>query len=71
MAPEAVAEARYTVQSDVWAFGVLLWEVVTYAMTPYGALAGPELVAELARGFRLPPPQDCPPALCVAGWFFL
>jgi serine/threonine protein kinase len=61
MAPEALSEAKYTSKSDVWSFGVLMWEIVSFAMMPYGALAGQDLLIELERGFRLPLPQDCPP----------
>ena len=35
MAPEALTVGRYSRQSDVWSFGVLLWEVFTFAMQPY------------------------------------
>jgi serine/threonine protein kinase len=65
MAPEAIKEAKYTSKSDVWAFGVLGYEVTSFGMTPYGALGGQELMSELERGYRLPQPPACPPALCV------
>jgi serine/threonine protein kinase len=65
MAPEAIKEAKYTIKSDVWAFGVLCYEVTSLGMTPYGALSGHELMAEIERGYRLPQPPACPLALCV------
>jgi serine/threonine protein kinase len=65
MAPEVIAEAKYTSKSDVWAFGVLGYEVASLGLTPYGALGGQELVAEICRGHRLPQPQTCPDHLCV------
>ena len=65
MAPEAIKEARYTTASDVWAFGVLAYEVTSFAMTPYGALSGPELMAELETGYRLPQPPACPEKMFV------
>ena len=61
MAPETVQEAKYTSKSDVWAFGVLGYEVTSLGMTPYGALGGQELMAELERGYRLQQPPQCPP----------
>ncbi len=63
MAPETVLEAKYSAKSDVWAFGVLCYEVTSLGMTPYGALGGQELMAELQRGYRLPQPPMCPPAM--------
>ena len=60
MAPEAIKEAKYTSKSDVWAFGVLGYEVTSFGMTPYGALGGQELMAELEHGYRLPQPSACP-----------
>ena len=65
MAPETVHEAKYSSKSDVWAFGVLCYEVTSLGMTPYGALSGHELMAELQRGYRLPQPATCPAALYV------
>jgi serine/threonine protein kinase len=65
MAPEAILEAKYTTKSDVWAFGVLGFEVTSFGMTPYGALGGVELMAELQNGYRLPQPPTCPPTLCA------
>jgi serine/threonine protein kinase len=59
MAPEAIKEAKYTIKSDVWAFGVLCYEVSSLGMTPYGALSGHELMAEIERGMRLPQPPNC------------
>jgi serine/threonine protein kinase len=65
MAPEAIRDAKYTIKSDVWAFGVLCYEVTSLGMTPYGALGGHELMAEIERGYRLPQPANCPPSLFV------
>jgi serine/threonine protein kinase len=69
MAPEAIREAKYTIKSDVWAFGVLCYEVASLGMTPYGALSGQELMLELERGYRLPQPAACPSDLCVVVFF--
>jgi serine/threonine protein kinase len=71
MAPEAIKDARYSNKSDVWAFGVLLYEVTSLGMTPYGALSGQELLAELDGGYRLPQPSLCSAKLCVVLSFCL
>ncbi len=62
-APEAILEAKYTMASDVWSFGVLAWEVTSFAMMPYGNLNGADLIADLRQGYRLPHPIACPDPL--------
>ena len=62
-APEALLEAKYTSASDVWSFGVLMYEVTSFAVTPYGALGAQEVMQELKSGYRLPPPPACPAEL--------
>jgi hypothetical protein len=63
MAPEAILEAKFSSAGDVWSFGVLGWEMTSYAMTPYGTLSGPELLEDIRRGHRLPQPPGCPDPL--------
>jgi serine/threonine protein kinase len=63
MSPEAIREARYTHKSDVWAFGVLAFEVTSFATIPYGNLSAHELYDELKAGYRLPAPPSCLPEL--------
>ena len=65
MAPETVRDAKYSTKSDVWAFGVFCYEVTSLGMTPYGALGGQELMAELERGYRLPQSATTPANLLV------
>ncbi len=45
--------------SDVWAFGVLLWEMASFARTPYGACNAEEITRDVQGGFRLPQPAQC------------
>lgn len=61
MAPEALREAKFTHKADVWSFGVLLWELVSFAKTPYGALGVREIVEMLSTGERLPEQVFTPP----------
>ena len=59
MAFESLAYSVYTSQSDVWSFGVLLWELVTLGSTPYPGLAVHELFNFLTAGCRMEKPENC------------
>ena len=59
----AMPHALWLAASDVWSFGVLLWELTSFAKTPYGAIGASEVVAELDKGYRLPQPPACPAAM--------
>ncbi|KAL9961359.1 hypothetical protein ACROYT_G030281 [Oculina patagonica] len=59
MALESLQDYSYTSESDVWAFGVVLWEIETGGQVPYAALGGMEIVAALQRGERLQRPDGC------------
>lgn len=53
MSLESLKTAKFSAKSDVWAFGVLCWEVTTLAKTPYGALGVKDMVDSLTNGDRL------------------
>lgn len=59
-APECVLQSVFTSQSDVWAFGVTLWELFSYGEQPYVGLRGKEVIEMVERGDRLLPPAKCP-----------
>lgn len=59
MALESLEDYSYTSESDVWAYGVVLWEVETGGQVPYAALGGQEIVKTLKNGERLPKPEGC------------
>ncbi|KAM8876392.1 tyrosine-protein kinase Fes/Fps isoform 1-T1 [Synchiropus picturatus] len=59
-APEALNFGRYTSESDVWSFGVLLWETFSLGMTPYPNMSNQQARDEVERGFRMLPPRTCP-----------
>ncbi|XP_074032211.1 receptor protein-tyrosine kinase sevenless isoform X2 [Leptinotarsa decemlineata] len=63
MAPESLVDGVFTSQSDVWAFGVLLWEIMTLGQQPYPARANLEVLHYVRRGGRLGKPTDCPEEL--------
>ncbi|KJE92760.1 TKL protein kinase, variant [Capsaspora owczarzaki ATCC 30864] len=62
MAPECLLFRKFTHQSDVWAFGILAWEVYAYGASPYGKTTGPEILAAIESGRRLEQPDACPVA---------
>ncbi|VDO20580.1 unnamed protein product [Haemonchus placei] len=60
MALEALDSHMYTVESDVWSYGILLWEIMTMGGTPYPTIAMPQLYSVLKGGYRMEAPQKCP-----------
>ncbi|XP_061405891.1 tyrosine-protein kinase receptor TYRO3-like isoform X2 [Lethenteron reissneri] len=59
LAPECMADRLYTAKSDVWAFGVTMWEIVTRGQAPYPGVANHEMFDFLVTGKRLKQPPDC------------
>jgi serine/threonine protein kinase len=58
--PEVLNYTRFSSKSDVWAFGVLVWEVFTCGDMPYGRAKNPEVVERVQRGQILQRPNSCP-----------
>ncbi|XP_050951813.1 protein-tyrosine kinase 6b [Labeo rohita] len=60
-APEAISHGQYSNKSDVWSFGILLYEIVTYGATPYPGLNNYEAVRLVTEeNYRMPLPSKCP-----------
>ena len=59
-APEALQLGTYTTSSDVWSYGVVLWEAFSMGMQPYGGLSNYEVKVLVERQERMEAPQDCP-----------
>lgn len=59
-APEGLAYNKFSSKSDVWSFGVLLWEIATYGMTPYPGVELSEVFYTLNSGHRMSKPAGCP-----------
>ncbi|GMR31579.1 hypothetical protein PMAYCL1PPCAC_01774 [Pristionchus mayeri] len=59
-APEGLAYNTFSTKSDVWAFGVLLWEIATCGMAPYPGVELSNVYSLLEKGFRMDQPHGCP-----------
>uniref|UniRef100_A0AAY4BTF3 Tyrosine-protein kinase receptor TYRO3 n=1 Tax=Denticeps clupeoides TaxID=299321 RepID=A0AAY4BTF3_9TELE len=59
IALESLADNVYTTQSDVWSFGVTMWEIMARGQTPYPGVENSEIYEYLIRGERLKQPPDC------------
>ncbi|XP_050101365.1 tyrosine-protein kinase Btk29A isoform X3 [Anopheles aquasalis] len=57
--PEVLNYTRFSSKSDVWAYGVLMWEVFTCGKMPYGRLKNTEVVERVQRGIILEKPKAC------------
>ncbi|NP_001389687.1 ephrin type-A receptor 5 isoform 11 precursor [Mus musculus] len=62
-APEAIAFRKFTSSSDVWSYGIVMWEVVSYGERPYWEMTNQDVIKAVEEGYRLPSPMDCPAAL--------
>ncbi|XP_038863477.1 macrophage-stimulating protein receptor-like [Salvelinus namaycush] len=63
MAIESLQTQKFTTKSDVWSFGVLMWELLTRGASPYPEVDPYDITQFLLKGRRLPQPQFCPDAL--------
>ncbi|CAG06663.1 unnamed protein product, partial [Tetraodon nigroviridis] len=63
MAPESINFRRFTTASDVWMFGVCVWEIFSMAQQPFFWLENSQVIDQLESGIRLPKPQLCPPTV--------
>uniref|UniRef100_A0A8C1VFE4 receptor protein-tyrosine kinase n=1 Tax=Cyprinus carpio TaxID=7962 RepID=A0A8C1VFE4_CYPCA len=63
MPPESIFYNRYTSESDVWAYGVVLWEIFSYGMQPYYGMAHEEVIYYVRDGNVLACPENCPQEL--------
>jgi len=59
MAPESIWDNVYTTKSDVWSFGVLLWEIVTLGASPYPGMGPKQVMTGIQKGFRMEKPEHC------------
>nr|CAD7595295.1 unnamed protein product [Timema genevievae] len=64
MSPESVMYGRFTLESDVWSYGVVLWEIYSMGKQPYYGHSNEEVVRLILQGIMLIPPDDCPTLIC-------
>lgn len=70
LAPEVLEHGRHSIASDVWSFGVVMWEILSFGKIPYTWLSNKEVSEQVPRGerwlhtfylfLRLPKPAECP-----------
>ena len=63
MAPEATLYNRFSIKSDVWSFGIVIYEVITYGWFPYPGMTNAQVLEALQQGYRMPLPIGCPDKL--------
>ena len=61
--PEAALYNRFTVKSDVWSFGIVLYEIITYGRFPYPGMTNAEVLEKIQTGYRMGCPPNCPQRL--------
>ncbi|CAH8599784.1 unnamed protein product [Heterobilharzia americana] len=59
-APEAIRDRLFTTKSDVWSFGILLWEIYSYGRIPYPRMMANQVLRHIESGYRMKSPEDCP-----------
>ncbi|XP_075801516.1 ephrin type-A receptor 10 isoform X1 [Microtus pennsylvanicus] len=62
-APETLQFGHFSSASDVWSFGIVMWEVMAFGERPYWDMSGQDVIKAVEDGFRLPPPRNCPSPL--------
>src|SRR5262245_27989666 len=58
--PEVIQHGKFSTKSDVWSFGICLWEVFSFGAIPYKTFSNQEAVEKVESGYRLPAPENTP-----------
>uniref|UniRef100_H3AYZ1 Tyrosine-protein kinase n=1 Tax=Latimeria chalumnae TaxID=7897 RepID=H3AYZ1_LATCH len=64
-APEALKQNKLSNKSDVWSYGILLWEIFSYGRTPYPKMSLKDVTEQVEKGYRMASPEECPPSIYV------
>ncbi|XP_017493174.1 PREDICTED: tyrosine-protein kinase CSK-like [Rhagoletis zephyria] len=62
-APEALRYSRFSNKSDMWSFGILLWEIYSFGRVPYPRIQLADVVKHVEKGYRMEAPEGCPPPI--------
>jgi serine/threonine protein kinase len=65
MSPESIEEQIFNTKTDVWSYGVLVWELLTRGTTPYPQIKNNLIFDHLKKGNRLPKPKYCPKSVYI------
>jgi hypothetical protein len=60
MAPESIIYRKFTIESDCWSFGVVLWEIMTFGKQPWYELSNHEVIQQVTSNKLLTKPESCP-----------
>uniref|UniRef100_A0A0R3NXU1 Protein kinase domain-containing protein n=3 Tax=obscura group TaxID=32355 RepID=A0A0R3NXU1_DROPS len=59
MATESLYDNIFSIKSDIWSFGILMWEIVTLGSTPYPGISAADVMRKVRDGYRLEKPEHC------------
>lgn len=62
-APEALRQNLFTCKSDVWSFGIFLWELYSFGRVPYPRIPIQDVLRHVEKGYRMEPPEGTPPLI--------
>ncbi|NWX94265.1 ROR2 kinase, partial [Nothoprocta pentlandii] len=60
MSPEAIMYGKFSIDSDIWSYGVVLWEVFSYGLQPYCGYSNQDVIEMIRNQQILPCPDECP-----------
>ena len=59
-APEALRYSHFSTKSDMWSFGILLWEIFSFGRVPYPRIPIQDVIRHIEKGYRMESPEGCP-----------
>ena len=62
-APEALRNHMFSSKSDMWSFGVLLWEIYSFGRVPYPRIPLADVVKHVEKGYKMEAPEGCPKSI--------